>query len=55
MTDYSGGLQGQVLSELQSPGGGSSALLRPGVVSPVKPTAGLMLEDKEFVNILNLM
>lgn len=48
MTELSGVLQGQALSGLQSPGGGSSALLPPGVVSPVKPTAGLMLEDKKI-------
>lgn len=47
VTDLAGGLQGWVLSEPQSPGGEFSAPLQPDVVSPVKPTAGLMLENKK--------
>lgn len=46
MTDLSGALQGWLPSEPQSPGGGLSALSPSGVVPPVKPTAGLMLGNR---------
>lgn len=48
MTDLSGELKGSVLFELHSPGEAFCGLSPPGAVSPVKPTAGLMVEKKKM-------